>query len=236
MNDIIGYGLWMRKEGYRESTCYFSVRALKRLDRQVSILEPEAVKRLLANSEWSEGGKERIAEDLDRFYRYKSINWERPRYEAVDILPHIPTSTTVQELVSGLSGPVGTFAMLLSETGCRPCEAWLAEWTHAELDRNVIIVRAGKKPRSRELRISNQLVGRLNRLPRLGRYIFHDGSKDPIKGLKDFTRTYQRQRNKLAVRLASKVAKTVKEARELVESGFDYVCDIEGYKVFRKRK
>ena len=29
---------------------------------------------------------------------------------------------------------------------------------------------------------------------------------------------------------------TVKEASELVESGFDYVCDVEGYKVFRKRK
>jgi hypothetical protein len=34
----------------------------------------------------------------------------------------------------------------------------------------------------------------------------------------------------------SKVAKIVKEAQELVESGFDYVCDVEGYNVFRKRK
>jgi integrase len=34
----------------------------------------------------------------------------------------------------------------------------------------------------------------------------------------------------------SKVAKTVKEAQELVEAGFDYVCDVEGYKLFRKRK
>ena len=33
-----------------------------------------------------------------------------------------------------------------------------------------------------------------------------------------------------------KVAKTVKEASELVESGFDYVCDVDGYKLFRKRK
>ena len=34
----------------------------------------------------------------------------------------------------------------------------------------------------------------------------------------------------------SKVARTVKEVQELVEAGFDYVCDVEGYKVFRKRK
>jgi len=34
----------------------------------------------------------------------------------------------------------------------------------------------------------------------------------------------------------SKAAKTVKEAQELIESGFDYVTDVEGYKLFRKRK
>ncbi len=33
-----------------------------------------------------------------------------------------------------------------------------------------------------------------------------------------------------------KVAKTVKDAQELVETGFDYVTDVEGYKLFRKRK
>ena len=33
-----------------------------------------------------------------------------------------------------------------------------------------------------------------------------------------------------------KVAKTVDEAKALVESGFDYVTDVEGMKLFRKRK
>lgn len=34
----------------------------------------------------------------------------------------------------------------------------------------------------------------------------------------------------------SAVAKTVKEARELVEKGFEYVTEIEGVKLFRKRR
>jgi len=34
----------------------------------------------------------------------------------------------------------------------------------------------------------------------------------------------------------SKVAKTINEARMLVEAGFEYVCDIEDIKLFRKRK
>ena len=34
----------------------------------------------------------------------------------------------------------------------------------------------------------------------------------------------------------SRVANSVKEARELVEAGFDYVCDVDDHKIFRKRK
>ena len=33
-----------------------------------------------------------------------------------------------------------------------------------------------------------------------------------------------------------KVARTVVEARQLVEEGFDYVTEIDGMKLFRKRK
>ena len=34
----------------------------------------------------------------------------------------------------------------------------------------------------------------------------------------------------------SRVARTVEEARELIEAGFEYVCDMDGVKIFRKRK
>jgi len=34
----------------------------------------------------------------------------------------------------------------------------------------------------------------------------------------------------------SATAKTVKEARKLIESGFEYICEIQGIKLFRKRK
>jgi integrase len=283
----------MQREGYRESTCYFTVRTLKRLDRKVNILEPEVVKRFLASSNWSEGGKEHVVEDLDRFYKFKQLNWLRPRYEAVDILPYIPKGEDVDALVSALSAPIGTFCLLLKETGCRPGEAWLTEWPQVDFDRNTIVIRAEKKSRSRELRISNNLVGRLNLLPKDRKYAFHDGSKDTIQGLKDFTRTFQKQRKRLSLKLANpklqlisfrtlrhykgtmeyhrtrdivhvqrllghrsigntlryvrligfpddefvcKVARNVAEAQSLIEDGFDYVTDIDGTKLFRKRK
>jgi integrase len=283
----------MKKEGYRNSTCYFAVRTLKRLDRQCNILEPETVKRFLANCSWTEGGKQRVAEEIDRFYRYEGIKWDRPKYEKIDLLPHIPKEEDVNALVSGLSGPTGTFCLLLKETGCRSGEGWLAEWAHIDFERNTIVVRPEKGSRSRELRISNGLIARLNLLPKDRRYVFHDGTKGPIEGLKDFTRAFQKQRKRLALGLANprlqqisfrslrhykgtmeyhrtrdivhvqrilghrsisntlryvrlisfpedefvcKVAETVKEAKNLVEDGFDYVTDVEAMKLFRKRK
>lgn len=33
-----------------------------------------------------------------------------------------------------------------------------------------------------------------------------------------------------------KTAKTVEQAAELIEASFDYVCEIDGVKLFRKRK
>jgi len=34
----------------------------------------------------------------------------------------------------------------------------------------------------------------------------------------------------------SATPKTIEEAKQLIETGFEYVCDMEGIKLFRKRK
>jgi hypothetical protein len=34
----------------------------------------------------------------------------------------------------------------------------------------------------------------------------------------------------------SAVARNVDEARKLIECGFEYICDVDGVKLFRKRK
>jgi integrase len=257
-------------------------------------MEPESVKRLLANCSWSEGGKQRIAEEVDRFYRYEGLKWEKPRYEKIDLLPYIPKEEEVNALVTGLYNRIaGTFCLLLKETGCRPGEAWITEWVHIDLARNSIIIRPEKGSRSRELRISDSLIARLNLLPKNRKYVFHDGSVDPILGLKRFTRMFQRERKALSLRLNNprlqlisfrtlrhfkgtmeyhktkdilhvmrilghrniqntlvythlvnfesddyvcKVAKTVDEAKALIETGFDYVTDMGDTTLFRKRK
>ena len=42
--------------------------------------------------------------------------------------------------------------------------------------------------------------------------------------------------NEVSDQFTARVAKTVEEACALVEAGFDYVCEVDGVKLFRKRK
>ena len=74
-SEIINYGLWLRKEGYSIHTVYNDVKRLRRLDKHVSILEPESAKRFIGNASWNAGGKQHICEVLDRFYRFSGIEW-----------------------------------------------------------------------------------------------------------------------------------------------------------------
>ncbi|MBS7653414.1 hypothetical protein KEJ13_09850 [Candidatus Bathyarchaeota archaeon] len=54
-----------------------------------------------------------------------------------------------------------------------------------------------------------------------------------IKNTLVYTQLIQLERDEEYV---CRVAKTVEQATELVEAGFEYVCEVEGFKLFRKRK
>ena len=68
IGEILSFGLWMEKEGYRPSTTRFAVEALRSVSRRVDLLDSNAVKGYLAKAKVSDGRKERLSNDLVRFY------------------------------------------------------------------------------------------------------------------------------------------------------------------------
>ena len=283
----------MQRQGFRESTCRYAVQVLKSVNRHTALYDPEEVKGYLARATFSEGRKERISHDLARYYKWKGIPFEKPRYRKIEKLPFIPLEAEVDQLISGVGKKTATLLQLLRETGMRCGEAWNAKWTDIDMERCTIVVQPEKNSKSRILKISNRLISMLNQLPKDSPYLFRKTNKDAITSLLHARRNFERQRKSLASKLQnprlmqihmhtlrhyfatreyhrtkdilhvmrllghcnimhtltythlvdfpsdeyiSKVAKTVKEAQELVENGFEYVCDVEGYKLFRKRK
>jgi len=293
IGEILSFGLWMQREGYRPATVRSAMEALKSVSRRVDLFNTDAVKTYLAKATVSEGRKERVSNDLARFYRYMGIPFDKPRYRKVEKLPFVPMESEVEQLISGMGQKTGTFLQLLRETGTRCGEAWNLKWVDFDSERNTVNIAPEKNSKPRQLRVSGRLAAMLNRLPRKSVYLFREASQDPISSLHSARRNFERQRRQLAVKLqnprltqihfhtlrhfkattfyhstrdilatmqmlghrnirntlvythlvnwesdeyVSKVAKTVKEAQELVEAGFDYVCEVEGYKLFRKWK
>ena len=90
----------MKKNGFRDSTILGTVHTLKALVAHVELSQPESVKAYLANASSSINRKAKVVEDLDRFYRYKGIQWLKPNYNRVDVLPFVPNTQEVNDLIA----------------------------------------------------------------------------------------------------------------------------------------
>jgi hypothetical protein len=74
------------------------VRALRSVGRRADLLQPESAKAYLAGAELSEGRKAVIVQHLARFYTYKQIPFDKPRYLPVDSLPFVPLHSLVSQI------------------------------------------------------------------------------------------------------------------------------------------
>ena len=119
LSEIINFGLWMQKQGYRHSTTKYCVQSLKSIARKSSLLRPESAKSYLASAQMSESRKARLTEDLARFYAYKHIPFDKPNYRRIEKLPFNPLEVEVDiSLVQ---------ACWLTQLFCRmPCPSHLS--------------------------------------------------------------------------------------------------------------
>jgi integrase len=293
LGETISFGLWMRREGYRESTIRPCIRALRGIAKRTNLLNPEAVKSYLASADLSDNRKEKLTHDLTRFYKWKHIPFQKPTYRRVEKLPFIPLESEVDQLISGVGSKTATFLQLLKETGMRAGEAWNLRWTDIDYERRTVNIAPEKNSRPRQSRMSDRLIAMIRDLPHRYELIFHNPEIDGLSSFDDFSRNFTGRRKNIAKRLQNpriarigfktlrhfkasteyhktkdilhvmqllghknirntlvythlvdfgsdeyvcKIAKTVDDAKVLIESGFEYVTDIDGMKLFRKRK
>jgi integrase len=297
---IDAYKEYMRKKGLKPSTIEDRTDCLESVARQTEILDPDRTKTFVVESKWSDSTKAKRVDDLSGFYKFKGLRWDPPRYRKSWKPPFLPTNAEVEQLITALISlsiygiKAATLLRLIFDTGARLGEAWQLEWTDLDFERSVVnIGKPEKNSNARQLKISSKCISLLNRLPRRSAYVFRNPFVACEKSKKDFSRTYSKQRKRVAEKLNNprilkitfktlrhykatmeyartkdilhvmkilghrnirntlvytqlvhfeedeyvcKVASTVQEATELVENGFDFVTDVEGLKLFRKRK
>jgi type 1 fimbriae regulatory protein FimB/type 1 fimbriae regulatory protein FimE len=193
--------VWCEKRGYKPHTIRGALNSLKSVDRRTDLLDPQAVLSYLAYAKFGDVRRENLATHLERFYKWKGIPFDKPRYKSAETLPFIPTETEVDQLVGGLGKKSAAFLQLLKETGVRCGEGWAIRWTDLDVERNTVNIVPEKGSRARQLRVSPRLLAMVNALPRKGAFIFHTTEADPITSLDHFRRVFDRQRKKVAERL-----------------------------------
>ena len=283
----------MQREGYRPATIRSAVKTLKSLAKRTNLLSADATKDYLTKAEVSENRKVKICEDLARFYKWKGIHFDRPRYKKIETLPFIPLETEVNQLISAVGKKTAVFLQLLKETGIRPGEAWDLKWTDVDLERGAVNVTPEKHSHARQQKISPRLTAMFNAMHRKWPLVFRNPTILKENSMHVFRRNYLDQRKDLAMKLQNprlnsitfktfrhfyatllysktrdlllvkerlghraiqntliythlvnfesddyvcKVANTIEESQSLVETGFEYVTDFNGSKLFRKRK
>jgi integrase/ribosomal protein L37AE/L43A len=285
---VVNYLLWLKKQGYAESTIFSRVKIIKYLAKNTDLDDPEAIKELIAKKEsWCLGRKEIVVECYSNFLICVGGTWNPPRYRAIEKLPFIPTEGEIDYLIAACGHKTSTFVQLLKETGARCGEAWQLEWTHIDSETKTVRITPEKHSNPRMLKISQRLIERLADLPKTSKYVFGgtnlkttarlfersrkiavSTSKNPrLRGITfhtlrhwKATMEYHKTKDILHVmRLLGhknikntmrytqlvdfgeqdyvvKVAWTLEEACKLLEGGFQYVCDYDKGKIFRKPK
>jgi integrase len=160
------------------------------------------VKGYLAKTECSINRKGKIIEDLDRYYKYKGVHWLKPNYQRVDVLPFVPNTQEINDLIACLGPKMSVFTLLLKETGARFGEAFNLRWQDLNTENNTVTITPLKGSNARQLRISPKLTSLLNNLPKKWpTYIFRNPKIDLWKSSRRFRNEYMFQRRRASIKL-----------------------------------
>jgi len=290
---LVEFSWWMNKQGYAKASIRGYLSCLRTLwNRGANIYDPESIKDVMAKQKWSANRKRNAINAYSLFLKMEGLTWEKPRCKVTRKIPFIPTEAELDALIAGCGKKTATFLRVLKETAMRSGEAKRLLWTNIDSERRIITLNdpeKGSNPRA--WKVTSELIGMLNTLPKKSLRIFGEGSVSSQKT------TFYKARRRLAHKLQNprllrisfhtfrhwkattlyhqtkdpyyvkeflghksiksteiyitiertifepssdeytvKIAKDPKDIKDLLEAGFEYVCNKEELVFLRKRK
>jgi len=168
---LLQYELYLEKEGYGKNSRYIScIRML--VNSNANINDPEDVKRIIASKNWKNGTKMQVTYAYDALAKMLKLSWTMPRYRQEECYPFIPESKEIDALILGtISKRMTAYLQTLKETMADPSEALRIRWT--DISGNVIMLNHPVKGHyPRPLQVSNELIAKLNGLPKTSELVF----------------------------------------------------------------
>jgi integrase len=285
---IINTLLRVRNEGKAKKTVQGFASALKYINLNADMKDPESVKAYISNLQKSPETKNKYALAYQWFCKINGIQWTKPYYKWERKIPMIPTTENIDKIISASTEKYATIFTILKETGVEAHELATVNRRDIDQERGIMNVIGCKGHNSRSFKLKQQTTQMLRN------YLAKYTKENPFPNSKAMGDIWRRTRNTLAKKLNQpdlhtvpmrnlrhhfathtydqtkdillvkqllghkklettmfytqlitfdqddeytvKTARDIKEATDLLEHGFQYVTDIDGYKIFRKRR
>lgn len=179
---IIEFAWHLKKNGRTEMTIKNMTNTLRSLMKDgANLADPETVKEVIANRPILESSKHTIVNTYKSFAKFMKIAWEPPKYNCRSKLPFIPLEREIDDLIAHCGKKTSTVLQLLKETGMRIGEALRTEWIDVDAERRTVRVDPEKGSNPRILKMSDKLLGMINRLPRVNSRIFGTSTQNSFQ-------------------------------------------------------
>jgi len=261
---------------------------LKFLSKNCDLDDPEKVKEVISNKQCSESYKVSLVKAYNYYATINGIRWVKPKYRAERKMPKIPSTESLNKIISGSSKKYATIFKILMETGVMPHELANVKVRDIDLENGILNVQGFKGHASRSFKLKPETLSMLKvylskygfkdkpfpdsvwiqKMWRKYRNLASEKLMDPnLKTIRLYdlrhyfaSVTYHKTRDPIYVKqqMGHKkletilvytqlinfgedewvccVARILQEACSLVEQGFEYVTEVDGAKIFRKRK
>jgi len=175
---ILEHAWWMKKQGqgFKESVILSRTAIIKQLVKLgADMWNPESIKELIATQRsWNDGYKRNVVYAYKDFLEMEGLTWKPPRYRQPESIPFIPTEAELNQLIASCGMKIGTFLQGLKDTGADPGELAAIRWIDVNKEaRTVTINRPVKGHSPRILRVSQDFVNRVEKLPEKSERIFN---------------------------------------------------------------
>jgi predicted RNA-binding Zn-ribbon protein involved in translation (DUF1610 family) len=124
---VVKFMAYLEREAYKGTEYFALIRRLANLG--TNLLDPEDVKRIIAEQPWKDSVKMLAVYAYDAFAKMQNISWTKPRYKQKDSLPFVPEEKELDQLIASCkSQRMATFLQTLKETFADPGEALGLRW------------------------------------------------------------------------------------------------------------
>jgi len=172
---IVEFAFKLGNQGYSNETIRTYTQLLKTLmNYGANILNPDEVKEIIATKLRNPTTQWNYCNFYDAFAKHIGLNWQKPQYKPQERIPFIPTEQELDQLVNGTGWKISVILQIAKETAMRIGEILRLKWENIDPQKRLIIINEPEKGSKPGIcRISQNLMDRIQNLPKDSARIFH---------------------------------------------------------------